>query len=123
MNEEIDHTSEHLITYLRDLLDDPMIGYASPLTQLHGGFANRNYRFQLKGAQKEFAEPLVLRLCPECYPTDDATWEGAVQDVLAAKGYPAAKVRISCTDMSVLGGSFFWQAQGSGTSLLVRDLA
>ena len=70
MNEEIDHTSENLIAYLRDQLNDPMIGYESPLTQLQGGFATRIYRFQLKGAQKEFAEPLVLRLYPEYYDTE-----------------------------------------------------
>ena len=107
MNEEIDHTSENLITYLRDQLNDAMIGYASPPTQLQGGLATRIYRFQLKGAQKEFTEPLVLRFYPEYYDTEGAVWEGAVQNALAAQGYPAAKIRILCTDKSILGGAFF----------------
>jgi len=119
MNEEIVHTSENLITYLRDQLNDPMIGYESPLTQLHGGVATRSYRFRLKGAQEEFTEPLVLRLYPEYSTAEDAVWEGTVQDVLAAKGYPAAKVRITCTDESILGGAFFIMDFLPGTLLAI----
>ena len=98
INEEADHTSESLLTYLRDQLDDPTIGYESPPTRLQGGFATHIYRFQLKGARKELTEPLVLRLYPEHYDAEDAVWEGTVQDVLAAEGYPAAKVHLSNGD-------------------------
>jgi aminoglycoside phosphotransferase (APT) family kinase protein len=107
MNEEIDQVSGKLIAYLRDQLNEPMIGYESALTQLEGGFETHIYRFELKGAHKEFTKPLVLRLYPESSGIGSVVWESIVQNALAAEGYPVAKVRMLCVDMSILGGAFF----------------
>jgi aminoglycoside phosphotransferase (APT) family kinase protein len=106
MNEGIDQISEKLIAHLRDQLDDPTIGYESPLTQLEGGFETHIYRFELRGAPKELTEPLVLRLYPEYSGIESAVWESIVQNALAAEGYPVAKAHMLCVDMSVLGGAF-----------------
>ena len=107
MNEDIDQISEKLIAYLREQLSDPLIRYESPLTRLEGGFETYIYRFELDGAQKEFAEPLILRLYPEYSGIEGAIWESIVQNALAAEGYPVAKAHMLCVDMSILGGAFF----------------
>jgi aminoglycoside phosphotransferase (APT) family kinase protein len=104
---EIDHLAEKFIAYLKDQLNDPLIDYESPLTQLKGGFETQIYRFQLKGAQKELSKPLILRLYPERYGTGNAVWESTIQNALAAEGYPVAKAQLVCTDMAILGGAFF----------------
>jgi aminoglycoside phosphotransferase (APT) family kinase protein len=122
MNEEVDRVSEKLIAYLRDQLNDPMIGYESPLTQLEGGFETHIYRFELKGAQKEFARPLILRLYPEYSGIGGAVWESIVQNVLAAEGYPVAKAHMLCIDMSILGGAFFIMDLLPGTPLVTAPL-
>jgi len=106
MNQEIDSISEKLITYLRDQLNNPLIDYESHLTKLQGGFETQIYRFQLSHTQKEFSKPLVLRLYPEFYGTGNAIWESGIQNILAAEGFPVAKVHLVCTDMSILGGAF-----------------
>jgi len=107
MNQEIDTISKNLITYLRDQLHNSAIDYESHLSQLQGGFETQIYRFQLKGAEKEFSNPLVLRLYPEFYGTGNAVWESTIQNVLLDEDYPVAKAHLLCTDMSILGGTFF----------------
>jgi|TARA_Y100000310_G_C20698189_1_gene827225 aminoglycoside phosphotransferase (APT) family kinase protein len=107
-NEDSTHQiEERLIAYLRDELGDPSIDYASPLTQLHGGFDTSIYRFQLKGVGQKLAGQLVLRLCPEFQDSSKAIWESTVQNALAGEGYPVAAAHVVCTDKSVLGGAFF----------------
>jgi aminoglycoside phosphotransferase (APT) family kinase protein len=98
---------EKLIDYLRTELKNPDVDYLSAPAQLHGGFETTIYRFQLTGAQTEYAHPLVLRLYPEFYGTQNAIWECAIQNVLADKGFPVARVHFLCSDMSILGGAFY----------------
>jgi len=102
-----DQIAGKLIGYLRDELNDSMIEYDSPLTQLKGGFETAIYRFQLKGVQKELKKCLVLRLYPEFYGPENAVWESSAQNALAKEGYPVAKGYFICTDKSILGGAFF----------------
>jgi len=99
--------SEKLIAYLRDELKNPEVDYAENLEQLQGGYETAIYRFQLKCVPKEVSQSLVLRLYPQFYGIQNALWESKVQNVLAATGYPVAKVHFVCTDMSILGGAFF----------------
>jgi aminoglycoside phosphotransferase (APT) family kinase protein len=100
-------TSQKLIAYLRKELENPELDYAENLRQLQGGYETAIYRFQLKGAPVEYSHMLVLRLYPKFYGTQNATWESTIQNVLAHAGYPVAKAHFVCTDMSILGGSFF----------------
>lgn len=96
---------EHVLTYLRSELDNPRLSYVSLPTPVTGGFDTRIFRFQLKGAPNEVAYPLILRL----FKTSShhrALFESAVQNAVAASGYPAPRVFFTCTDESVLGGSF-----------------
>ena len=107
MTQGTDTISSKLIRYLRDQLDSTGIGYETPLQQLQGGFETASYSFTMNGVQPDLAVPLVLRLYPEYYGSGNATWESAVQNTLAAEGYPVAKAHLLCTDLSVLGGAFF----------------
>lgn len=108
-NEEknTDQIADKLIAYLRNELNDSMIEYDSPLTQLQGGLETATYQFQLKGVQKELNKRLVLRLYPAFRPPEQVVWESSVQNALANAGYPVARVHIICTDKSILGGAFF----------------
>jgi aminoglycoside phosphotransferase (APT) family kinase protein len=106
-DQEIKTISDKLIAYLRTEFGISKIHYASPLTQLHGGYETASYRFELSSVPDELSKPLVLRLYPQFYGTNNATWESTVQNGLAAQGYPVAKAYIVCTDMSILGGAFF----------------
>jgi aminoglycoside phosphotransferase (APT) family kinase protein len=99
--------TDKLISYLRDFLKDQKVRYASPLTQLQGGYETLTYRFKLKGVEDDLSKFLVLRLYPQFYGIQNAIWESTVQNVLAGEGYPVPKVHFVCTDMSILGGAFF----------------
>jgi aminoglycoside phosphotransferase (APT) family kinase protein len=107
LDKETDQIAGKLLAYLRDELDDSMIAYDAPLTQLQGGFETATYRFKLSGVQKELNRHLVLRLYPEFYGSENAVWESSVQNALAKEGYPVAKAYFICTDKSILGGAFF----------------
>ena len=99
--------SDGLVEYLRAELNDPEIGYVSPLTPMAGGYETSTYRFELSGVQGELSKPLVLRLYPPNYGTDSAVWESTVQSVLSDEGFPAARPYLLCTEPSILGGAFF----------------
>ncbi len=96
-----------LLAYLRDELNDSSIEYDVPLTQLQGGFETVTYQFQLKGAQKELNQCLVLRLYPEYIAPEEVVWDSSVQNTLADTGYPVARTYLTCNDISILGGAFF----------------
>ncbi len=96
-----------LIHYLRAELRNPAVAFASPLTELQGGYETSTYRFELSGVREKLSRPLVLRLYPRRYGANNAIRESAVQSVLARAGYPVADVHVVCPDMSVLGGAFF----------------
>lgn len=117
-----DRIANKLIAYLRNELDDATLTYASPPTQLRGGFETAIYRFQLMGVQEELNKPLVLRLYPEFYGPENAIWESSVQNALAKEGYPVAKAYVTCTDKSILGGAFFIMDFLSGTPMMAAPI-
>jgi len=106
----LEQISDGLIAYLRAELDDPAIGYETPLTRMQGGYETYTCRFELSGAEKALSNPLVLRLYPRRYGADNAVWESTVQNVLADEGFPVARVHLVCTDTSILGGAFYVMA-------------
>lgn len=106
----LEQISDSLIAYLRAELDDPAIGYETPLTRMQGGYETYTCRFELRGAEKALSNPLVLRLYPRRYGPNNAVWESTIQNVLADEGFPVARVYLVCTDMSILGGAFFVMA-------------
>ena len=99
--------SEKLLMYLRGELDNPDIDYAENLKQLQGGYETAIYRFQLTGVGDEYSHPLVLRLYPQFYGSQNAIWESKVQNALADTGYPVPRAHFIYTELSLLGGAFF----------------
>ncbi len=106
-NEDIDQLSDKLISYLKDELKNSKIEYWSTLTQLLGGYQTLTYRFKLNGVEDELSKPLVLRLYPQFYGTNNVIWESTIQNVLFEEGLPVPKVYFVNTDESILGGAFF----------------
>ena len=104
---KMDQIAAKLIAYLRAAYQDPTLAYDLPLTQLKGGIETVTYQFQLKGAQEELNQALVLRLYPEYRGSEDAVWESSVQNALAEKEYPVARAYKVCTDKTILGGAFY----------------
>ncbi|MFW9895038.1 MAG: phosphotransferase family protein [Candidatus Thorarchaeota archaeon] len=96
----------NLLRYLREQLHDSTIDYATPVTQLKGGFETFMFSFKLKNVEKELNQRLVLRVFPEYFGPNTAIWEGTIQNSLANEGYPVPKAHLICTDKSLLGGAF-----------------
>jgi len=109
MTEDSNKHDQHakFLAYLIDRTGSSDLRFASPPKQLHGGFETLSYQFQLVGASGDLAGPQVLRLYPAFYGAGNAEWASTVQNALADIGYPAARARLLCTDLSVLGGAFF----------------
>jgi aminoglycoside phosphotransferase (APT) family kinase protein len=114
--------SDGLIAYLRVELNDAMIGYATPVIQMQGGYETYAYRFKLSGVHKALSHPLVLRLYPQFYGPDRAVRESTIQNILADQGYPVPRVYLTCTDMSILGGAFFIMQYLPGETMLTAPV-
>ncbi|MEE9509391.1 MAG: phosphotransferase [Candidatus Bathyarchaeia archaeon] len=70
-----------------------------------GGFDTRIFRFQLNEIPSKLSCPMILRLFKNS-SQHRAIFERAAQSAVVDAGYPAPKVFFTCTDDSVLGGSF-----------------
>lgn len=94
---------------------------------MHGGFDTQVFAFILAaGAPEPFAGPLILRLFGPHQTAARALREQAVQNALAAMGYPAPRAFTACTDLEVLGGAFLVMERMPGRPMLEvrkRDLA
>ena len=97
--------NNNLLSYLCSELDDQQLIYVSLPTPVKGGFDTRIFRFQLKGASSVLSRPLILRLFVNSSQSREI-FESAVQIAIANSGYLAPRVFFTCTDDSVLGGSF-----------------
>jgi aminoglycoside phosphotransferase (APT) family kinase protein len=97
--------NKNLLSYLCSELDNQELAYALLPMPVKGGFDTRIFRFQLKGASSKIGRPLILRLFGNS-SQNRAVFESAVQNAIASSGYPAPRVFFTCTDESVLGGSF-----------------
>ncbi len=108
-----------LIAYLRTTLGDPALAYASPPSPITGGFDTAIYAFALGGADGEMAGPLILRVFRDGR-AEQARFESVAQNAVAAQGYPAPRVLLSCEDSTVLGGAFTIMPRVPGTVMLSR---
>ena len=113
--------SGRFLAYLRGELNEAGINYDVPLTPMLGGYDAFTYHFKLKGVPQDLTRPLVLRLFREYEDPERAVRESAVQNQLAAIGYPAPKVLSACTDKSQLGGVFLIMDFMSGENMLAAE--
>jgi aminoglycoside phosphotransferase (APT) family kinase protein len=95
-----------LLRLLRERVGPEGLTLAEPLRRLGGGFFTENYAFRLAHGRDAWAAPLVLRLFPPEGGLGLATREAAVQNVLAAQGFPTPRVLLHDEHRAPLGRSF-----------------
>ncbi len=80
-----------LLAELRRHLSRPELDYAEPPQPILGGTASWIFGFRLARAPEGWGGPLVLRLARDDHPLD-MRFEAAVQNAVAAQGFPAPHV-------------------------------
>jgi aminoglycoside phosphotransferase (APT) family kinase protein len=95
-----------LLAFLRDALAAPGLAFAEPPAPLLGGLDARIFAFRLSGAPPALAGPLILRLFARRHDPRRALRERAIQDAVAAQGYPAPRCFLATADPAPLGGAF-----------------
>jgi aminoglycoside phosphotransferase (APT) family kinase protein len=101
-----DAFSTALLTVLRREWGCPALAYQRRPQPLAGGFETSIFEFQLRGAPTERSGRLILRVFQDYAEPGKALRESIVQNAVAATGYPAPRVFLTCSDASLLGGEF-----------------
>lgn len=107
-----------LLAYLRRSLANDGIAFAVPPERLTAGFEALTYAFELSGAPREYARPLILRIFRDRHPNGHAAFEAAVQNVAAEQGFPVARVLLVGNERGTLGGEFIVMERLPGISML-----
>jgi aminoglycoside phosphotransferase (APT) family kinase protein len=107
-----------LLDYLRrELATDP-VTLARPPQRLTSGFEAITYKIDLVGAPAEFSRPLILRIFTERHPPGHAQFERAVQNAVAAQGFPVARVLLTGEVSDGLGAPFVIMERLPGVPML-----
>lgn len=114
--------AQNLIEHLRSRLGNRSLTYLSPPVPIQKGFETSIYRFQLTKASEELSTPLILRIYPSRYHPSRAIFEMIVQNAAADMDYPAPRVYLACTDISVLGGAFIVMELMLGEPMMTAPL-
>lgn len=117
MADGVDPLAADLLAHLRKHLDRPRLHFAESPAILRGGFDTRIFAFRLGDAPPAFSAPLVLRVVARGADPLRVRREGAVQNAVAALGYPAPRVVHVCTDVAILGGAFLVMERAPGRVL------
>lgn len=112
-----------LLAYLRKAFHGPELAFRSAPAAITGGYDTRIFAFQLDDAPEAFSGRLVIRIFQTASEASRAALEAAVQNALAAAGYPVPVVLNVCTDHSVLGGAFTIMPFVPGRTLLSDTVA
>ncbi len=107
-----------LLTYLREETGAQGLGLAEPPAPVTGGFDTRIYTFHLVGAPPALSGPLILRVLAAQTDPRRALREQAIQNALAAQGYPAPAAPLASADPAALGAGFLVMARRPGRPLL-----
>lgn len=106
-----------LLEYLSAALDGARLGLAEPPAAVSGGFDTEIYTFRLVGAPPALAGPLILRVLGKHNDPRRALREQAIQNALAAQGYPAPRAPLASADPGILGGGFLVMERLPGRTL------
>jgi aminoglycoside phosphotransferase (APT) family kinase protein len=98
--------SDYLLPYLRKEIRCPHLAYAERPVRMTGGYDAAIFSFRLEGASEPFTGRLVLRLFQAGADAGRAAREAAVQNAIAALGYPAPRAFVAETSIRPLGGAF-----------------
>lgn len=107
-----------LLGCLRETLGAPSLGYADPPVQITGGFDTTIFAFQLADAPPQRAGPLIVRIFREDAEPAQALFESAVQNAVAALGFPVPRVLITHPDREPLGAPFVIMERVRGRPML-----
>ena len=106
---------------LRELLGTelgrPSLDFAERPVAVTGGFDTQIFAFRLTGAPPAYNGPLILRLLAAHHDPSRALRERAIQNALAAHGYPAPRVLLASADSTPLGGAFLIMERLDGQPL------
>ena len=106
------------LDYLRVELHAPDLAYAAPPTAISGGYDTRIFAVRLSGAPAAWSGPLILRVMNPGHDPVRALRERAIQNALAAQGYPVSRVLAACAERGVLGAGFLVMERAPGRPLL-----
>ncbi len=115
---EAGEIADRLLRFLEAELAAPNLSYSRAPVPMTGGYDTRIFQFALNGAPVEAAAPLVLRLLRERDDPARVLRERACHDAVTAFGYPAPRVLLASTDVSILGGGFMVMERVAGRPLL-----
>jgi aminoglycoside phosphotransferase (APT) family kinase protein len=107
-----------LLGYLRKETGASGLGLAEPPVPVTGGFDTSIYAFHLVGAPLALSGPLILRVLAAHHDPRRALREQAIQNALAAQGYPAPRAPLASADPAELGAGFVIMERRPGRSLL-----
>jgi len=106
------------LAHLRAELRAPDLAYAAAPTALSGGFDTRIFTLRLRGGSDAWSGPLILRVMNPAHDPLRALRERAIQNTLAAQGYPVPRVLTACADRGPLGAGFLVMERATGRPLL-----
>ena len=109
-----------LLEFLRKETGAPGLGLAEPPAPVSGGFDTRIYAFHLVGAPPALSGPLILRVLAPHHDSRRALREQAIQNALAAQGFPAPRAPLATADPAALGAGFLIMERRPGRPLLER---
>lgn len=110
--------SSRLLDYLRIDLEAPALRLTEPLAAIRGGYDTQIFSFRLEGGPPASSGPLILRLLSARSQPTRVLRERAVQDAVAALGYPAPVVFSACADPEALGAAFLVMERKPGRPML-----
>ena len=109
--------ADRLLAHVRERAGDA-VSYRSPPERVHGGYDTLIYGFELAGASGGWQGPLIVRVFRDANGARRARFEGVVQSLVAAQGFPCpAPIEVE-SDVSVLGGAFIIMPRMAGKPLL-----
>jgi aminoglycoside phosphotransferase (APT) family kinase protein len=82
------------------------------------GFETLTYALDVSGLGREIARPLILRIFHQTGWPEQVRFEAAVQNAVAAQGFPAARVLCIETDGELLGAPFMVMERLPGVAML-----
>ena len=107
------------LAHLRAELHAPDLTYAAAPTALSGGFDTSIFAFRLSGGpDAAWSGALILRVMNPAHDPLRALRERAIQNTLAAQGYPVPRVLTACADRAPLGAGFLVMERAPGRPLL-----
>ena len=106
-----------LLRYLKQKWKLPSLQYKTPPIPITGGFETSILKIQLNDTPRIVPSTLIVRIFKRHASPGKALQESSVQNAVAASGFPAPRVFLSCSDSSILGGEFNIMEYMSGTPM------